>query len=99
MAGTGRTHGIELVDEDDRRRMLAGLCEELADAGGSEAGEHLHERRGALSVELRTRLVRRRAGEQRLAGPRRAIQQNPLRHERPEPFEAFRVAEELHDLE
>ena len=43
-ARTGRADGVELVDEDDRGRVLARLFEELADAGGAEAGEHLDER-------------------------------------------------------
>ena len=47
---------VELVDEDDRRCVLARLSEELADARRSEAGEHLDERRGARRVEVRARL-------------------------------------------
>ena len=45
VAGALRADGVELVDEDDRRRVLARLGEELADARGAEAGEHLDERR------------------------------------------------------
>ena len=36
--------GVELVDEDDRGRVPAGLLEQLPDPGGAEPGEHLHER-------------------------------------------------------
>ena len=32
---------VELVDEDDRGRVLAGAVEELADAGGAQPREHL----------------------------------------------------------
>ena len=39
---------IELVDEDDRRRVLAGRLEQLADARGSQPGEHLDEGRRRL---------------------------------------------------
>jgi hypothetical protein len=39
--GAGRSNGVELVDEDDRGGILSRLCEELADPGGSETGEHL----------------------------------------------------------
>ncbi len=62
-----RADGVELVDEDDRRRVLARLFEELADPGGTEPGEHLDEGRGARRVEVRARLVRGGLGEQRLA--------------------------------
>ena len=97
-ARAGRADGVELVDEDDRRRVLARLFEELADAGGAEAGEHLHERRGALRVELRAGLLRDRLREQRLAGAGRAVEQDPLRHAGAEALEALRVAEEVDDL-
>jgi hypothetical protein len=41
--GALRTDGIELVDEDDRGRVLPRFVEELADARRAEAGEHLDE--------------------------------------------------------
>ncbi len=43
-AATLRPDGVELVDEDDRRSVLAGLLEQLADAGSAETREHLDER-------------------------------------------------------
>ena len=89
---------VELVDEDDRRRVLARLLEELADAGGAEAGEHLDERRGALRVEARARLARDRLRGERLAGAGRAVEEDPLRHARAEALEALRVAQEVDDL-
>ena len=89
---------VELVDEDDRGRVLPRLGEELPDAGGAEAGEHLDERGRALGEERRARLVRDRLREQRLAGSRRAVEEDPLRHARAELLEALRVAEEVDDL-
>ena len=53
VAGARRADGVELVDEDDRRRVLPRLAEELADPRGAEAGEHLDERRGRGAVEVR----------------------------------------------
>ena len=96
--GALRADGVELVDEDDRRRVLARLREELADARGAEAGEHLDERRGARGVEVRARLVRDGLREQRLPGSRRPVEQEPLRHLRAETLEPLRVAEEVDDL-
>ena len=81
--------GVELVDEDDRRFVLAGLREQPPDAGRPEAGEHLHEGGRRLGEELRFGLVGHGLRQQRLAGARRAVQQDPLRHRRPERVEGF----------
>jgi hypothetical protein len=89
---------VQLVDEDDRGRVLARLLEELADPRGAEAGEHLDEGGRALGVELRAGLVRDGLGEQGLAGPGRTVEQHPLRDARPEALEALRVAEKVDDL-
>src|SRR5439155_19724304 len=97
-AGAGGADGVELVDEDDRRRVPAGGLEELADPRRAEPGEHLDEGGGALRVELRTGLVRERLREQRLARPRRPVQEDPLRDARPEAREAARVAQEVDHL-
>ena len=97
-ARAGGADRVELVDEDDRGRVLARLVEELADPGGAEPGEHLDERGGALRVELRARLVRDGLGEQRLAGAGRTVEQDPLRNAGAEPLEALRMAEEVDDL-
>ena len=58
-----------LVDEDDRRRMLALLEEELADSRGAEAGEHLEERRGDWPRRVRAGLVRDGLREEGLPVP------------------------------
>ena len=50
---TGGADGVELVDEDDRWRVVTRLFEQLADARGAETGEHLDERRRALRIEVR----------------------------------------------
>ncbi len=89
---------VELVDEDDRRFVLARDREQPADARRAEAREHLHERRRRLGEELRARLVRHRLRQQRLAGARRAVQQDALRHLRAERVEGLRLAQELDDL-
>ena len=70
--------GVELVDEDDRGLVFARDREQLADARGAEAGEHLDEGGGGLREELRAGLVRDGLGEQRLAGAGRPVQQDAL---------------------
>ena len=76
--------GVDLVDEDDRRAVLARDLEQAPDARGAEAGEHLDERRGRLREEVRARLVGDGLGQQRLAGAGRAVQQDAARHRGPE---------------
>ncbi len=90
--------GVELVDEDDRRRVLPRLFEQLADPRRAEAGVHLHERRSALREEARTRGIGDRLGGKRLAGSGRPVQEDPLRHARAQTLEALRVAQEVDDL-
>src|SRR5581483_5642923 len=85
VAGALRADGVELVDEDDRRRVLARLLEELANARGAEAREHLDERGRARGVEVRAGLVRDRLREQRLAGAGRPVEEQSLRRLRAEP--------------
>ena len=97
-AGAPCPDGVELVDEDDRRRVLARAVEELADAGGAEAGEHLDEGGGALRVEGRARGVRDGLREQRLAGPGRAVEKDALGDASAELGEVARVPEEVDDL-
>jgi hypothetical protein len=89
---------VDLVDEDDRRALLARHREQPADARGPEAGEHLDEGGGRLREEVRARLVRHGLGQQRLARPGRAVEQDAARDLRPELPEALGVAHELDDL-
>ena len=97
-AHAGRADGVELVDEDDRGRVLACLLEELADTCGAEAGEHLDERRRALRVEVRTGRARDGLRQQRLAGSRRPVKEDAARHSSAETLEALTVTQELDDL-
>ena len=90
--------GVELVDEDDRRSVVARLLEQAPDAGGAEAGEHLDEGGGRLAEEVGAGLVGDGLGEQRLAGAGRAVQQDALRDLGAQALEALRVGEELDDL-
>ena len=90
--------GVELVDEDDRGSGLARLLEEAADSRRAQAGEHLDERGGRLREESGAGLVSDRLRQQRLAGARRAVEKDALRHLGAEPLEPLRVREELDDL-
>src|SRR5205085_12371593 len=90
--------GIELVDEDDRRSLLARLREQTADARRAQPGEHLDEGRSGLREEVGAGLLCNRLGQQRLAGAGRAVEQDALRDLGPELLEPLGIAQELDDL-
>src|SRR5204862_2753483 len=98
VAGARGADGVELVDEDDRGRVLPRFLEQLANSRGAEAGEHLDERRGALQVKARSGFARDRLGEERLAGPGWAVEKDALGDTCAELLEAPRIAQEVHDL-
>ena len=65
---------VELVEEDHRGRVAAGVGEQLAHAGGAAADEHLDEVRAGHAVERHLGLAGQRLREQRLAGAGRAVE-------------------------
>ena len=82
LSDTGTTltpGGVKLVNEDDRRRRLACLAEEIADARGADADERLDEIRSGEGEERRIGFARDRLCEQGLAGAGRADEQDALR--------------------
>ena len=88
----GAADRVELVDEDDRRRGLLGLREQVAHARGADADEHLDELRGGDREERHLRLAGQRARQQRLARARRAGQQHAARDPAAEAAVLVRVA-------
>ena len=92
------TDRVDLVDEDDRPAHLAGLLEQVADAAGADADEHLHEVRTGDREEADAGLTGNGAGEQCLAGARRADQQHALGHACADLAEALGHAQEVDDF-
>ena len=90
--------GVDLVDEHDGRRRLAGLLEQVAHPGRSHAHEHLHELRAAALEEGDLRFAGGGLGQQRLAGARRAHQQHALGDAAAQTGELLRSLQELDDL-
>src|SRR6185369_9193897 len=90
--------GVDLVDEDDARRVLLALLEQVADAAGADADEHLHEVRAADREKRHVGLAGHRPREQRLARSRRAHEQHALRDAAAKLLELLRLLEELDDL-
>ena len=91
-------HGVDFIDEDDARRVLLALLEQVAHAAGAHAHEHLHEIRTGDREERNIRFARDGARQQRLAGARRADQQNALGNPAAQLLELLRLAQELDDL-
>ena len=89
---------VELVDEDDARRLGLGLREEIAHARRADADEHLDELRAAQAEEGDLRLAGHGARQQRLAGAGRADQQHALGDLAADARVLLRRLEELDDL-
>src|SRR6185503_14908095 len=70
--------GVDLVDEDDARRVLLALLEEVADAARADADEHLDEVRARDREERNARLAGDGAREERLARSGRAHHEHAL---------------------
>ena len=90
--------GVDLVHEDDAGGVLLGLLEEVADARGADADEHLDEVGARDREERDARLARDGAREQRLTGAGRAVEQDALGDAGAERLELLGVLEELLDL-
>ena len=90
--------GVDLVDEDDGRRVGLGLLEEVADAARTDTDEHLDEVRAGDRVERDAGLTGDGAREQRLAGTGLAVEQHALGDLGADGEELRRLLEELLDL-
>src|SRR4030095_1692576 len=84
---------VDLVDEDDARRVLLALLEEVAHARRADADEHLDEVGAADREEGNVGFPRDGAREQRLARSRRAHEEHALRNAAAEFLELLRFLE------
>ena len=82
--------GVDLVDEDDRGRLLARGLEQVAHAGGADTDEHLHEVGAGDRHERHAGLTGDGACDERLAGAGRADEQHALRDARADLLELAR---------
>ena len=89
---------VDLVDEDDARRVALGLVEQVAHAAGADADEHLDELGAGDAEERHARLTGDGARHQRLAGARRADEQHAARDARAERVELLGELQELDDF-
>src|SRR6516225_9197720 len=87
--------GIDFIDEDDARRILLALLEQIAHAARADANEHLHEIRTGDREKRNARLTGNRARKKRFTGSRRTDQQNAFRNAAAELLKFLRLAQEL----
>ena len=91
-------HGVDLVDEDDRRRVFLRRIEQIAHAARTNAHEHLHEVGARNGVERNPCLTGNGLREEGLTRTRGAVEENAFRNFRADGVIALGPHEELLDL-
>ena len=84
---------VDLVDEDDARRLFGCIVEQLAQEALGFTVELLHDLGAADREKVDVGLVRDGTRDQRLAAARRSVQQHPFGRVNAEPHEHFRKAQ------
>ena len=98
-AGSALTsHGIDLIDEDDRRGLGLGLLKEVTHTAGADTHEHLDKVGTRDAKERHARLAGNGLGQQRFTGARRANQQHATRDLGAQLAIAIRIAQKVTDL-
>ena len=90
--------GVDLVDEDDRGRLLARGLEQVAHARRADTDEHLHEVGTRDRDERHAGLAGDRARDERLARSRRADEQHALGDARADVLELAGHLQEVDDF-
>ena len=90
--------GVDLVDEDDRRRLLLRGLEQVAHARRTDTDEHLHEVGTGDRDEGHARFTGDGTRDQRLAGTGRTDEQHALRDARADVLELAGLLEEVDHL-
>ena len=92
------SHGIDLIDEDDRRGLGLGLLKEVTHTAGADTYEHLDKVGTRDAKERHARLAGNGLGQQRFTGARRANQQHATRDLGAQLAIAIRIAQKVTDL-
>ena len=95
---TVSSNSINLVHEDDGRRVLFGLFEQVANTRGANADKHFDKVRTGDGIERNVGFASNGPGQQCLSGPWRAVEQDALGNLRAHLQELLRVLEELLDF-
>ena len=92
------SHGVDLVYENNGRRLLFRLLKQVAHTAGAHAHIHFHKVRAGDGQKRHVRLAGHGLGQQGLAGARRANQQHALGDVGAQLQILVRIPQELHDL-
>mmetsp|Transcript_43842 Transcript_43842/g.95453 ORF Transcript_43842/g.95453 Transcript_43842/m.95453 type:complete len:297 (+) Transcript_43842:461-1351(+) len=98
VATSACTQCVNLVDEDDARRLLLGALEEASDSCCTTAYEEFHELRGGHAHKRHARLCGAGTCQERLARSRGPDEENPARHAGSEYRVGARVRQHIHHL-
>src|SRR5215831_17006016 len=99
ISAAGPTKRVELINKNDGRSVLASLLEQVADPGGADPDEHLDKLRPGDRKEWHSRLAGNSTGEQCLAGPGRADQQDTLGRPAAEPPVGLGILQKVDDFD
>mmetsp|Transcript_19631 Transcript_19631/g.47518 ORF Transcript_19631/g.47518 Transcript_19631/m.47518 type:complete len:362 (-) Transcript_19631:881-1966(-) len=91
-------HGVDLIDEDDRRGLLASLLKQVAHTGGTHTHEHLHEITAAHGKEGNASFTCHGLRQQGLPRTRRPHQNTTLGDLCPQLLVLLGAAQEIHKL-
>ena len=98
-AGTALpAHCVNLVNEDNTRRMLFGGVKQIAHTGSAHAHKHLHKIGAANGEKRHSGLASRGLGQQSLARTRRAVKQHAFRNSRAQLIVLFGRFQKVHHL-
>ena len=89
---------VDLVDEDDARRVFLRLLEQVANARGTHTNEHFHEVGTGDAEERHPRFACHGTREQRLTRAGRTVEQHATRDLRAQLFVFLGVGQEIADL-
>jgi len=90
--------GVDFIEEDDARRIFLGLAEQVADAAGADADEHLDKITAGDAEKRHIRFAGNGLGQQGLAAAGRSDQQHTAGNASADFLELFGVFQELNDF-
>ena len=95
---SGLTDGINLINENDARRSLVRLPEQISYTTGSHTHEHLHKIRTGKRIEGHIGLSCHSLGKQSFTGSRRSYQKGSLRKLRTDRSVFCGIMQEVNDF-
>ena len=95
---TMAANGVNFVDEDDARRVLLALLEQIAHAAGAYADEHFHEIGARDGEEWNVGFAGNRACQQSFSRSRRPDEQHAFGDASAKLLEFLRIFQEIDDF-